>query len=153
MNASMRFLVWGTLPLGGLLGGALGSAVGVRATLLVAAIGQSLAFLWVFFSPLRSLREVTTSPHQDTAVPPRLSRPARRCATASPAAPAGTPASRGPMIVNEWLGIQDRDPGIPGPPGTAVPGTGAGAPAEADGAQDAGQCQQGTPMSSVVPSG
>ena len=65
MNASMRFLVWGTLPLGGLLGGALGSAVGVRATLLVAAIGQSLAFLWVFFSPLRSLREVTASPGQD----------------------------------------------------------------------------------------
>ena len=65
MNASMRFLVWGTMPLGGLLGGALGSAVGVRATLLVAAIGQSLAFLWVYFSPLRSLREVTASPGQE----------------------------------------------------------------------------------------
>jgi len=59
MNATMRFLVWGTMPLGGLLGGALGSAIGIRATLLVAAIGQSLAFLWTFFSPLRSLREVT----------------------------------------------------------------------------------------------
>jgi hypothetical protein len=68
MNASMRFLVWGTMPLGGLLGGALGSTVGVRATLLVAAIGQSLAFLWVFFSPLRSLREVTASPDHGTAV-------------------------------------------------------------------------------------
>jgi MFS family permease len=68
MNASMRFLVWGTMPVGGLLGGALGSAVGVRATLLVAAIGQSLAFLWVFFSPLRSLREVTTSPDPGPAV-------------------------------------------------------------------------------------
>jgi hypothetical protein len=78
VNASMRFLVWGTMPLGGLLGGALGSAVGVRATLLVAATGQSLAFLWVFFSPLRSLREVTTGPDQDTAAAPRSSRPARR---------------------------------------------------------------------------
>jgi MFS family permease len=68
MNASMRFLVWGTMPLGGLLGGALGSAIGVRATLLVAATGQSLAFLWVFFSPLRSLRTVTASPDQDPAV-------------------------------------------------------------------------------------
>jgi hypothetical protein len=57
------------MPLGGLLGGALGSAVGVRATLLVAAIGQSLAFLWTFFSPLRSLREVTGGPGQDTAAP------------------------------------------------------------------------------------
>jgi MFS family permease len=59
MNATMRFLVWGTMPLGGLLGGALGSTIGVRAALLVSAIGSSLAFLWVFFSPLRSLREVT----------------------------------------------------------------------------------------------
>jgi len=68
MNASMRFLVWGAMPLGGLLGGALGSAIGVRSTLLVAAIGQSLAFLWLFFSPLRSLRTVTAGDDQDTAV-------------------------------------------------------------------------------------
>ena len=67
MNATMRFLVWGTMPIGGLLGGVLGSTIGIRNTLLVAAIGQSLAFLWVFFSPLRSLREVTISPDQDTA--------------------------------------------------------------------------------------
>lgn len=68
MNATMRFLVWGTMPIGGLIGGALGSAVGVRTTLLVAAIGQSLAFLWLFFSPLRSLRTVTASEDQDAAV-------------------------------------------------------------------------------------
>jgi len=66
MNATMRFLVWGTIPLGGLLGGVIGSTAGVRASLLVAAIGQSLAFLWVFFSPLRSLRMVTIS-HDDEA--------------------------------------------------------------------------------------
>jgi MFS family permease len=68
MNATMRFLVWGTMPLGGLLGGAIGSAAGVRTALLVAAIGQSLAFLWVFFSPLRSLRTVTAGPDQDKVV-------------------------------------------------------------------------------------
>lgn len=67
MNATMRFLVWGTMPVGGLIGGALGSAAGVRTSLLVAAIGQSLAFLWVFFSPLRSLRRVTASPDQQAA--------------------------------------------------------------------------------------
>lgn len=59
MNASMRFLVWGTMPLGGLLGGALGSTIGVREAVLVSAIGSSLSFLWVFFSPLRTLRKVT----------------------------------------------------------------------------------------------
>ena len=60
MNATMRFLVWGTLPLGALLGGALGSAIGVRHTLLVAAIGGCLPVLPVFFSPLRRLRELPT---------------------------------------------------------------------------------------------
>jgi MFS family permease len=58
MNATMRFLVWGTLPLGGVIGGALGTLIGVRATLLVAAIGGALAFLPVFLSPLRGLREL-----------------------------------------------------------------------------------------------
>ena len=69
MNASMRFLVWGTMPLGGLLGGVLGSTIGVRATLLIAAIGQSLAFLWLFFSPLRSLRTVTATSDQAQPAP------------------------------------------------------------------------------------
>ncbi|SHF63527.1 Predicted arabinose efflux permease, MFS family [Jatrophihabitans endophyticus] len=60
MNATMRFLVWGTMPLGGVIGGALGSAVGVRGTLLVAAIGGCLPVLPVFFSPLRWQRELPT---------------------------------------------------------------------------------------------
>ena len=58
MNATMRFLVWGTLPLGGLLGGVLGSTIGVRQTLFVAALGGSLVFVPVFFSPLRGMREL-----------------------------------------------------------------------------------------------
>jgi MFS family permease len=58
MNATMRFLVWGTMPLGGLIGGALGSWLGVRETLLIAAIGSSLIWLPVFLSPLRSMREL-----------------------------------------------------------------------------------------------
>jgi MFS family permease len=58
MNATMRFFVWGTMPLGGLLGGTLGSLIGVRDTLLVAAIGGCLPVLPVFFSPLRHQREL-----------------------------------------------------------------------------------------------
>lgn len=57
MNATMRFIVWGTLPIGALIGGALGSSIGLRPALIVGAIGQCLAFLWVFFSPVRALRE------------------------------------------------------------------------------------------------
>jgi MFS family permease len=62
MNATMRFLVWGTIPLGAFLGGVLGSTIGVRETLLVAAIGGCVAFLPVFLSPLRRMREL---PHYE----------------------------------------------------------------------------------------
>jgi MFS family permease len=60
MNASMRFLVWGTIPLGAFLGGVLGSTIGVRPTLLIAAIGGCFAFVPVFVSPLRTMRELPT---------------------------------------------------------------------------------------------
>jgi len=54
MNATMRFVVWGTLPLGGLIGGVLGQLFGARPTLWVAAVGALLPFLPLFFSPLRT---------------------------------------------------------------------------------------------------
>ena len=58
MNASRRFLVWGVIPLGGLVGGVLATTIGLRATLFVGAIGGSLAVLPLLFSPLRSLERV-----------------------------------------------------------------------------------------------
>ena len=58
MNSVMRFLVWGTIPLGALLGGALASTIGLRETIVVGAIGGSLAVLWIVFSPQRHLREM-----------------------------------------------------------------------------------------------
>lgn len=65
MNATMRFLVWGTMPLGGLLGGGLGSLIGVRATVWIAAAGMALAFLPVFLSPLRGMRELPAHAERD----------------------------------------------------------------------------------------
>jgi MFS family permease len=56
MNASMRFMVWGTMPFGSLAGGALGAAIGLRPTLFIAGIGGVTAFLWVYFSPVRTLK-------------------------------------------------------------------------------------------------
>ncbi len=56
VNASMLFIVWGVIPFGSLMGGALGTMIGLRQTLLVGAIGMSLAFIWVLFSPVRRLR-------------------------------------------------------------------------------------------------
>jgi MFS family permease len=58
MNATMRFLVWGTQPIGGLLGGWLATAVGLRDALWIAAVGALLAPLWVLFSPLRGMRDI-----------------------------------------------------------------------------------------------
>ncbi|MDQ3706148.1 MAG: MFS transporter [Chloroflexota bacterium] len=56
-NASMGFLVGGLGPVGALVGGALGELIGARYTLAIAIIAISLAPLWLFFSPARTLRE------------------------------------------------------------------------------------------------
>ncbi len=58
MNASVRFIVWGTMPLGGLAGGLLGTVIGVRATVFVAGLGMWAAALWLVFSPLFGLRDI-----------------------------------------------------------------------------------------------
>jgi predicted MFS family arabinose efflux permease len=57
MNASMRFIVWGTIPIGALMGGALGDAIGLRPTLTLMVACYLLAPLWVLFSPVRQLKE------------------------------------------------------------------------------------------------
>ncbi|HEY2072541.1 MAG TPA: MFS transporter, partial [Gaiellaceae bacterium] len=59
MNAAMRWIVWGTIPLGTLVGGAIGQTIGLRAALWVGAVGSIPVFLWVLLSPVRS---ITTMP-------------------------------------------------------------------------------------------
>ena len=58
MNATMRLIVWGTIPIGALIGGILGNVFGLVPVLWVSAIGASLSFLPVLFSPVRGLREI-----------------------------------------------------------------------------------------------
>jgi MFS family permease len=60
MNATIRFAVWGTIPIGSLLGGILGATIGLRPTLWVAVVGSALALLPVLLSPLRTMRELPT---------------------------------------------------------------------------------------------
>jgi MFS family permease len=57
MTASVRFIIWGAVPIGAFLGGILGETFGLRAALWVGAVGNLLAFSWVFWSPVRRLRE------------------------------------------------------------------------------------------------
>jgi hypothetical protein len=56
MNSVVRFMYWGTMPAGAAAGGVLGSVVGVRATLIVGAVGAAAALFPLAFSPLRHLR-------------------------------------------------------------------------------------------------
>ncbi|MGW6144886.1 MFS transporter [Streptomyces sp. NPDC055140] len=58
VSAAARWITWGTLPLGGLAGGALATALGVRTTLWIAVVGGCCAGLWLLFSPLRGLRDI-----------------------------------------------------------------------------------------------
>ncbi|MHB1416247.1 MAG: MFS transporter [Chloroflexota bacterium] len=57
MHATMRFLVWGTMPVGSLLGGVLGEVIGLRGAIIVATAGSATGVLWILFSPVRTLRE------------------------------------------------------------------------------------------------
>jgi MFS family permease len=67
MNSTMRFIVWGTIPLGGLIGGVLGSTIGLRETIVVGAIGGGVAVLWIVFSPQRHLRDMPEPVDEEAA--------------------------------------------------------------------------------------
>ncbi len=58
VNASVRFLVLGTTPLGALVSGTLATTIGLRAAMFVGALGAALAFLWVWFSPVWGLQKM-----------------------------------------------------------------------------------------------
>jgi len=58
MNSVVRFLVWGTIPIGTLAGGALGTWVGLREAIVVSAIGGGASFLWILLSPQRHLHDM-----------------------------------------------------------------------------------------------
>ena len=75
MNATMRFIVWGTIPLGSIAGGALGNVIGLHATIWVGAIGGLIAFIPVTLSSVRQLRTMP-EPVDDEPAPPLDGTPA-----------------------------------------------------------------------------
>ena len=58
MNAAMRWIVWGTIPLGTMAGGGIATAWGLRAALWVGGIGSLFTFLPIALSSVRSIREL-----------------------------------------------------------------------------------------------
>ena len=59
MNATMRFLVWGVFPIGGILGGIMAEAIGIRAMFFISGIGVTLSFLMVYLSPVLNVRSIS----------------------------------------------------------------------------------------------
>ena len=66
MNAAMRWVTWGAIPLGTLIGGAIGQTVGLHFALWVGAIGALPAFLFVLLSPVRSIQAIPDEAAEST---------------------------------------------------------------------------------------
>ena len=58
VNATGRWIAWGTIPLGALVGGILGSTIGLRETIAVSSLGGLVAIGVLAASPLRTLRRI-----------------------------------------------------------------------------------------------
>lgn len=58
MNSVVRCMYWGTIPAGSALGGVAAGTIGLRETLLVSALGATIACIPIAASPLRLLREL-----------------------------------------------------------------------------------------------
>jgi predicted MFS family arabinose efflux permease len=58
MNASIRFIVWGSMPLGSFAGGVLGSVFSIRTVLWIAVGGAVASALPVLLSPLVTMRDM-----------------------------------------------------------------------------------------------
>ncbi|HEX8304141.1 MAG TPA: MFS transporter [Jatrophihabitans sp.] len=62
MNATVRFLNWGPIPLGAFVGGLLGETIGLRPTLWVAAVGSLLPAIPLILSRIRSMHDLPSGP-------------------------------------------------------------------------------------------
>jgi len=62
MNASVRFVVWGVMPLSALAAGGLGTWLGVVPTMWIGAVAELLSALFVVVGPFWSLRDLPEAP-------------------------------------------------------------------------------------------
>ncbi len=62
MNATMRFLIWGTIPIGQIVGGILASTpLGARGALVVGGVLSCFAFVPIMISTVPALRTIPTA--------------------------------------------------------------------------------------------
>jgi predicted MFS family arabinose efflux permease len=73
MNSVVRFMYWGTIPLGSAIGGLLADPLGLRKTLFYAGICGTIACIPIAASPIRKLRSLSEpSPERATSVKPLI---------------------------------------------------------------------------------
>lgn len=65
MNATMRFVVWGVMPLGSILGGLLGRAFGLRAALWISGVGGTVSVLPLLARNVLGLRTMPAEADDD----------------------------------------------------------------------------------------
>ena len=53
MNATVRTVIWGTMPIGAFIGGLIGSAYGVLPALYIGMVIATLAGFWILLGPIR----------------------------------------------------------------------------------------------------
>ncbi len=53
MNATVRTVIWGTMPIGALLGGVIGSSYGLMPAMYVGIVIATLAGFWILLGPIR----------------------------------------------------------------------------------------------------
>jgi MFS family permease len=70
MTATVRFLVWGTIPIGSIISGTLGSAVGLHDTIWVGSILFLFTAIFPLLSPVRALRVVPAQVEDEEAAAP-----------------------------------------------------------------------------------
>ena len=61
MNATVRTINWGTMPVGAIIGGTLGTTVGVIGTILIGGALQGAAVLWIVSKHVIHLKEMPKS--------------------------------------------------------------------------------------------
>jgi MFS family permease len=61
MNATMRFISWGTIPVGYAIGGFLGGVIGLHNTIWIGALGSVVSFVPVALAPIWQIREMPES--------------------------------------------------------------------------------------------
>jgi MFS family permease len=75
-NASRRFVVWGVIPVGGVVSGVLAETIGLRETIVVGSLGALLAVVPILASPIRSVGKMSDLEPQSRPIASASSAPA-----------------------------------------------------------------------------